>query len=257
MDCWSKVVGKVALVTLFSVQAGFLSAQEPGVHYLHHGAMPPGAIGSLQLQQGGPLPGFFQPVQIKAPAGVLVSLAEEGTFGEFSPAPIRAGMLIGQVYRFRVTNIPLNPGVEVFPTIEVINRLYAPRGQEVRFAIPVELTNEDLVLAKDGKFVTRVIYLEDPQRALPTAEDPQTQRWFEAGPGRDPLAMADQLGRPMAILRLGARMPGSDGPDREFLFGCPPLVKYSRRPAAPPRAPQPEPVELAPTQPGGSGGAVR
>ena len=37
-----------------------------------------------------------------------------------------AGMLIGQVYRLRVTNIPHQPGVEVFPTIQVIDRLYPP-----------------------------------------------------------------------------------------------------------------------------------
>ena len=214
--------------------AGLLPAQEPGVHYLHHGVMPPGAIGSQQLQRGGPLPGFFQPVEIKAPPGVLVSLAENGAFGQAEPAPVRAGMLIGQVYRFRATNIPLHPGLEVFPTIEVIDRLYTPRGQEVRFAVPVELTTEDLLLASDGKFVTRVIYLEDPRQALPIQEDPQTQNWFEAAPGRDPLAMADRLGRPVAILRLGARLPDATvGADMAFLFGCPPLVKHSPRAKAP------------------------
>ena len=44
--------------------------------------MPPGAIGSLQLQRGGPLPGFFQPVEIKAPFGALISLAVDGQFDE-------------------------------------------------------------------------------------------------------------------------------------------------------------------------------
>jgi len=49
--------------------AAMLSAQQPGVHYLHQGIMPPGAIGSRQLQRGGPLPGYFQPVEIKARPG--------------------------------------------------------------------------------------------------------------------------------------------------------------------------------------------
>lgn len=218
-----------------------LAAQQPGVHYLHHGVMPPGAIGSLQLQRGGPLPGFFQPVEIKAPPGVMISLAEGGTFAQPDPAPTCTGMLIGQVYRLRVMNIPLLPGVEVFPTVEVINRLYAPPGLETRFPIVIDLTLEDLRLAADGKFVTRVIYLEDPQAALPVRQNPQQQEWFEAPTGTDPLAIADQLGRPMAILRLGGRLPSNDGPlDPQFLFGCPPFVRIPRAGVEPP-ARQPGP----------------
>lgn len=226
---WAKVASVAAMLMLFGMRPVSILAQAPEVHYLHQGIMPPGAIGSLQLARGGPLPGFFQPVEVKAPAGVLISLAEGGTFGLAEPAPLLAGLLIGQVYRLRVTNIPLSPGLEVFPTLEVIDRLYAPRGQAARFPIVVDLTLEDLLLAADGKFVTRVIYLEDPKAALPGKHDPREQDWFEAPPGADPLAIADQLGRPVAILRLGARLPDpGSGPDPDFLFGCPPIMKYSR-----------------------------
>ena len=136
---------------------------------------PPGAIGSRQLQRGGPLAGFFQPVEIKAPAGVSISLAVANQFGPPQKAPRRVGLLIGSVYRLRVTNIPLPQaeGMEIFPTIEVIDRTYAPADQQVRFAIPVEIALQDIELAMQGKFVTRVIYLEDPHNALPT---PQQQR---------------------------------------------------------------------------------
>jgi len=237
------------------------AAQQPGVHYLHQGVMPPGAIGGRQLQRGGPLPGYFQPVEIKAPQGALVSLAVAGTFDGPKPAPRRTGFLIGQVYRMRVTNIHLHPGMEVFPTIEVTDRLYPPRGQETRFAIPIELTQEDLELALQGKFVTRVIYLEDPRRALPVAEDPQRQEWFEIGPGRDPLAAADALGRPVAILRMGARLPDAQGPDMQFLFGCPPFIEFPPR-RVPPAGPSPDEAPPAEGQPAagppafGPGGAV-
>ncbi len=138
-------------------------------------------------------------------------------------------MLIGSVYRLRVTNISTpegTEGLEVFPTIEVIDRLYAPPGEEVRFAIPIELTLEDLKLALSGKLVTRVIYLEDKNKALPTAEIDRSQTWFEAGPGEDPLAAADALGRPVAILRLGGRLPDAN-PSVNFFFGSPPYVPYA------------------------------
>ena len=240
--------GKVACSTAMVVTAllgltATLSAQDPDVHYLHHGTMPPGAIGSMQLLRGGPLSGYFQPVEVRAPSGVSASLAEEGCFSEPDPTPLKVGLLIGQVYRFRVMGIPLQPGMEVYPTIEVIDRLYTPQGQEQRFPIVIQLTEQDLRFAIAGKFVTRVIYLEDPRAALPISEDPDQQTWFEAPRGADPLAVADQLGRPMAILRMGARLPDyTTGPDPGFLFGCPPLERYQPDVRVSPQPPKGDPA---------------
>ncbi len=218
--------------------AALAVAQEPPVHYWNAGAMPPGAIGGQQLQRGGPLPGYFQPVEIMAPQGAMVSLADGPDFQRPAPGPLGAGLLIGAVYRLKVTNIPLNEGLEVYPTIEVIDRLYPPVGQERRFPIPIDITQEEIEMALSGRFVTRVIYLEDPDHALPVAEKPDEQTYFEVPPGDNPLNVADRLGRPMAILRLGARVPDDEGPDRTFLYGSPPWLKLQlvaiERPLVPP-----------------------
>ena len=63
----------------------------PAFTIWHQGVMPPGAIGSRQLQRGGPLPGFFQPVEIKAPPGVLISLASGDQFGPAAAGPASRG----------------------------------------------------------------------------------------------------------------------------------------------------------------------
>jgi hypothetical protein len=246
--CRDRVAGVTARVAILVLgMAAALPAQEPGVHYLHQGLMPPGAIGSQQLRRGGPLPGFFQPVEIQAPYGVMISLAVGGEFEKPQAAPVRAGLLIAPVYRFRVSNIPRHPGEEVFPTVEVTDRLYTPRGQERRFAIPIVLTQQDLELALDGKFVTRVIYVEDPHAALAVQGNPQAQNWFEVPPGSDPLAVADQLGRPVAILRLGGRLPiDPQTPEVDFLAGCPPLEKYPPRIKILKPPPKTKPVPEAP-----------
>ncbi len=152
-----------------SLTASAVEAQGPRAHFQHAGKLPPGAIGSQQLMRGGPLPGYFQPVEIKAPAGAMVSLAIDGQFSAPQATPLRVGMLIAPVYRFRVAQIPDRPGAEVYPTIEIINRIYPPIGEEFRFPIPIELTVEELEMALNGKFVTRVIYLEDPLNAVPVA----------------------------------------------------------------------------------------
>ncbi len=225
-----RVAGKMTMVLSMLLGMAVTGlAQEPTLHYWHQGIMPPGAIGSRQLQRGGPLLGFFQPVEIQAPAGVSISLADANQFSPPQDAPRRVGLLIGSVYRLRVTHIPQNDGQEVFPTIEVIDRTFAPTDQQVRFAIHVEITREDMELALSGRFVTRVIYLEDPHNAAPVRSS-ESQSWFDIGPGGDPLAVADRLGRPVAILRLGGRVPDASQ-DASFMFGSPPWISY------PPRTP--------------------
>ncbi len=144
------------------------------------------------------------------------------------------GLQIGPVYRFQVTEIPGRPGVEVFPTVEMVDRLYPPPGQFLRFPVPADLTQQELEMAADGRFVTRIIYVEDPQLALPIAEKVAAEtRWMEVRPGEDPLVAADGLGRPIAILRMGGRIPEANGMEPEFVYGAPPAMVYTRpHPAA-------------------------
>jgi hypothetical protein len=152
-------------------------------------------------------------------------MATDGVYESPQPAPLRVAMLVGKVYRLKVTNIPFHVGQEIFPSIEIINRLYPPPGSEAKFPIPIELTREELDMAVRGQYVVRVIYLEDPRTALPSREDPQQQRYFEVGPNQDPLEVADALGRPIAILRIGSRVPDMDRESGRFLFDSPPWIQ--------------------------------
>ncbi len=226
----ARVAGALVVAALAGTSPACLQAKDPPVHYNHAGVLSPGAIGTEQLQRGGPLPGYFQPVEIKAPPGASISTAEAGAFSEPQAGRLLAGMLIGSVYRLRVTGIPNLEGHEVYPTIEVIDRLYPPIGQEFRFPILIELAQDELEMALAGRFVTRVVYLEEPRTALGVAQDPDEQSVFEVAESDNPLDVADALGRPVAILRLGGRVPSQEGPDEQFLYGSPPLVKW--KPAA-------------------------
>lgn len=207
---------------------------QPPVHLLYRGDMPPGEIGRLQLQRAGRA-GYYQPVEVRAPAGALVSLASQGDFLPAESNIAAAGMLIGEVYRVRVGNIPEMEGFEIFPSIEVIDRLCPPPGQATRFPIPVELAQEDLEMAALGKYITRVIYVEDPRNAVPMRDRPDHQRVYEARPHEDVLQVADQVGRPVAILRMGSRTPDIDPSSGRFLFDCPSLLLYERPPQDAPR----------------------
>lgn len=214
------------LTLLLAVSSATAQTQRP-VHYFQWGTMPPGAIGQAQLLRHQLMHGYYQPVRVSVPQGARVSFAMEGTFDEGQDDSAMAGLLIGEVYRLRVSQIPLRPGLEVYPTIEVINRLYPPDGLATRFPIPIQISQEELDLAASGRFVTRVIYLEDPNAALPKREDPDEQRYFDVGPSQDPLKVADQMGRPMAILRMGSRVPDVDGATGRFMFQSPSLMRFA------------------------------
>lgn len=199
--------------------------QLPKVHYLQDADSAPGVVGQGRLLRGGQVAGFFQPIEVSGPEKMEVALAQSGQFLEPLPAPVKVGMLVGSVYRIRVTNIPLRPGEELYPTIEVLDRLYAPRGREHRFPVPIVLDKDDLWRALDGAMITRVIYLEDSENALPQADEPGSQRVTDVSGNDNALKVADQLGRPMAILRIGSRVPTDLRGDLSgFLYNSPPWM---------------------------------
>mgnify|MGYP001147812319 CR=1 FL=1 len=63
------------------------SAQQEPVHYFHSSRLPPGTIGPSQLLRGGPLAGYFQPLEVRGPEGMEVSVAVDGQFESSQQAP--------------------------------------------------------------------------------------------------------------------------------------------------------------------------
>lgn len=231
----------IACSTLLGFASSAAFAQTPHAgHYLFPSQTPPGQVGQQRLQRGGPVVGYFQPVSFTMPAEVLGSVARDGGWTEPTHDVVTAGMLIGQTYRLKLENLPLHPGRECYPTVEIIDRTYPPAGMEKRFPVPIVFNEDDIRLAMDGMYVTRVVYVEDPQQAIPGAQKPGEQLWHDAGPNANPLEVADQLGRPIAIVRMGGRIPDeSQGPDWQFMYGCPKWLFFGITPAPPPFQPTP------------------
>jgi len=202
------------------------------VHYFLNSNQAPGVVAGAQIARGVPGVGTFTAVSISGPNDLKVALARDGQFLPSLEAPVATGMLVGAVYRFRVTNIPFRPGEELYPTLEIVDRINPPAGREHRFPIPIVLTTEDLRLALDGALVTRVIYLEDSENAEPLAARAGEQRTFDVAPADNALKTADQFGRPVAILRIGSRVPSDlQGDLTSFLYGCPPWVPLPTAPS--------------------------
>lgn len=208
-----------------------LSRLPAGVPLLND-SMPPGMIGAIQLKRQPNLQGYYQPIELRGPKGVQFALACDGMFGENQPQPVRAAFLVGQLYRFRVVGLPDEPGAELFPSVEIIDRTYPPAERDHRFPIPIEIDKADIEAALRGDLVTRVIYLEDSTYAEPQSYAEGPQRVFDVPQTDDTLRTADAMGRPLAILRIGSRIPAAiEGPEADhFLFGSPPWLPIKSTP---------------------------
>lgn len=189
-----------------------------GRHFPLNQYTPPGVAAEWAVNAGHATPGWFQPVRVALPTTGRV------TFFDVTPerpvaieAPAQAALLVGRMYRFCVSDLPEFPGGEFWPSIELIDRLHPPPGQIDRFPVTFELTEEELELAAAGRLVTKVIYLEQPDR-VPLANLGTGPRITDVEPSRNALAEADLLGRPVAIVRLGGRTPDLRAPDPQF-FG--------------------------------------
>jgi hypothetical protein len=179
----------------------------------------------------GPVVGYYQPVAITGPGSAHFALPAKGRMTASKPR-LEAGFLIGSVYRFQITQIPGAIGVELFPTIEVIDRTYPPQHLATQYPIEVQLDEEDFLAAIDGQMVTRVIYLEDPQTAIPSVQTASTNRPFEVSEFQDPLAVADHYGRPVAIVRIGSLKPPSAAALLpEFFFDYPTWAPFPNTPS--------------------------
>ncbi len=118
----------------------------------------------------------------------------------------------GSIYRLKVTDIPGYEGLELYPTLEVAP--VAPRTAAFldHNAVPFQLTEEDLDQVSAGNFVTKVVYLPDPDYQELAVAGVETLVSTRLDPGVDPVCEADRRGSILAIIRIGNKdlqSPGS------------------------------------------------
>lgn len=192
---------------------------------------------------------WMQPIRIIVDGEAEVSVYHGRPIRPATMAsPFQLGVQVGHSYRLRISQMPQLPGVEIYPTIEVIDRLHPPAGQKHNFPIPVHIDRSDIELALGGNLVTRVVYLEQPQLAAPFELDEAT-RTRDVEPNSNALSEADRYGRPMVIVRIGGRLPSPRGEPAIF-FGTGGPVTASKPMAPPaPAAPETNPAPAASNTP--------
>lgn len=121
--------------------------------------------------------------------------------------PARYNFRQGFVYRLKLSNIDNNPGLVLYPTIEVAPTTPATDAYLTHNPIPVQFTQEDFDQIKAGNFVTKVVYLPDPkfqELAIAGLYGADTIVSTRLEPGIDPILEADKRGTILLIVRCGA-----------------------------------------------------
>jgi uncharacterized repeat protein (TIGR01451 family) len=159
-------------------------------------------------------------VRFAGPPGMRAAFYQGQARERAFDAPVQVGMRPGYLYRVRLSNLPGLPDVSLYPTLEVFGSLPAlPGVNPGAYAAPVVLTPDDVERALAGVLVTKVVYLEHPDRAPPAGTLPGEVPEAPVPPGRDIMAEAWDLGRPVLVLRLGGRVPPPEELVRQPVYG--------------------------------------
>jgi hypothetical protein len=162
--------------------------------------------GVMTYAPGGPVTQEASQVAFVGPEGITVNwdVTAPGAFdSEQLIAPGRYNFPQGAIYRLKISNIPGRPGIELYPTLEVAPSLPRTEAFLAHNAIPVQFTPEDFDQVLTGNFVTKVIYLPDPQFQELAVAGVETLVSTRLDPGVDPIVEADRRGAILAIVRLG------------------------------------------------------
>lgn len=179
--------------------------------------MPAGPMGAAGMpglpgMAGGPMCGMAPPqvtsiqMLFNRPEGMVVNW-DIGGAGYFDSEPLvvpgRYSFPAGAIYRLKVTNIEGREGIELYPTLEIGPVTFRTEAYLAHNSVPVQLTEEDFDQVSAGNFVTKVIYLPDPEFQELALAGVETLVSTRLDPGIDPIVEADRRGSILAIIRMG------------------------------------------------------
>jgi hypothetical protein len=176
----------------------------------------------------GPAPAAnFGTVQVlfDKPEGMNVNW-DIGAVGLYDSTPLvvpgRQNFVQGSIYRLKVGSIEGRPGLVLYPTLEIGPASNRTAAYLAHSAIPVQFTQEDFDQVAAGNFVTKVIYVPDPEFQELALAGVDTLVSTRLDPGVDPIVEADRRGAILAIIRMGNKdlgLGGEGNPMAGMMFG--------------------------------------
>src|SRR4051794_20129056 len=179
---------------------------------------------------GGPGPGVLPPtlppamIPMSMPTVQVLFARPEGMqirwdvtgYTPFDSTPLivpgRQNFPSNGLYRMKLTNIAGREGTELYPTVEIGPATPRSEAFLAHNAIPIQFTEEDFDQVLAGNFVTKVIYLPDPEFQELALAGVETLVSTRLEPGVDPITEADRRGSILAVVRLGNKDIELGGP---------------------------------------------
>jgi hypothetical protein len=187
--------------------------------------------GVMMYQPGIPNAQMSSQMAFVGPEGMAVAwdVTAPGQFdSEPLICPARYNFPQGAIYQLKISNIPGRPGVELYPTMEVGPAMPRSEAFLAHNSIPVQFAEEDFDQVLSGNFVTKVIYLPDPEFQELAVAGVETLVSTRLDPGVDPIVEADRRGAILAIVRMGnkdlqlpAPAAAQDGSVQQASYSCP------------------------------------
>lgn len=161
------------------------------------------------------IPPDVQLVKFRVPEGVALELlgpATEPLPPGLGVAPGLIALKVGVQYHLKLSKFAERPDAALYPVVEVVGHLHRPAGIDPsRFPLRIAFRDSDLLDAIDrNRMIMEVVYLEDPEQALPVALPKDEIPMATLTAGENPLKVAAKLGRVMALVTLGGRAPTAE-----------------------------------------------
>jgi hypothetical protein len=117
--------------------------------------------------------------------------------------PGRYNFVQGAIYRLKLSDIPNRPGVDLYPTLEVVPSNYKTDAFIAHSAVPVFFSEDDFDQIANGNLLTKVIYLPFPQYQDIATAGPDEIVSTRLDPGQDPIQEACKRGSILLVVRVG------------------------------------------------------
>ena len=164
----------------------------------------PGVLNPIGMASAGSFTGRTTQIKFVEPEGMSIGWQIAGGYAENQVAvPGRFSFRQGASYRLKLSQIHDREGLTLYPTLQVYPAHPQTEPYLSHSCVPVQITDEDLDQIQANNFVTKVIYLPDPQHQELAIAGVETLVSTRLDPGLDPVAEADRRGTILAVIRCG------------------------------------------------------
>jgi hypothetical protein len=196
----------------------------------------PGAVAAVGALAGAPqpYPAGRTSVRFTGPSGMKIAWFAPTADGktQFTPnalqAPARYNFPQAAIYRLKLSDIPGRPGIELYPTLEVVPANAKTATFLAHSSVPLTFTQEDFEQVLAGNYLVKVIYLPYPQFQDLAVAAPGEISSARLEPGADPIKEALLRGSILLVVRMGnidleaPGTPAMDAPGPYQQPACPP-----------------------------------